>query len=408
MTIQETIESAMRGLRTNGMRSALTVSGIIIGVAAVIVLVALGNGMKAGFDSEFGRLANQITVTTAKGSVPGGGVARPLTDQDVEALNHAGPGADIDSVTPSMLGSVVLTEGQHVERAGMIGSSYNYLTILNRSIENGRWFTPSEVRGDDREAVLGEGAIALLWGHDANLDQVVGSRIRVNHTTFTVIGVLLPDGQNDNTVIVPFGTSRAYLVGNQADNVNQIIVKSTSADRVDQASNSIISLLDRRHFIRTPADQDFTVHSYTHLLTDRTQFITFLTLFIVMIAAISLFVGGIGVANIMLVSVTERTREIGIRKAVGAPKRAIMRQFLMEAVVLTTFGGMIGVVIGVGLTLGAAALIPHIPTTVSPPVFTIAPVVIAFAVSVLVGIVAGSYPANRAARLHPIEALRFE
>jgi putative ABC transport system permease protein len=408
MNIRETLLAALRSLRSNGLRSLLTTVGIILGVAAVIILVALGNGMKAGFDAQFSKLANQITVSPATGAVPGGGTARNLTDEDVRALQNPSQAPDIATVTPVMTGSVTLTQGQAQERASMIGSTENYLDILDRTVEAGSWLNQSQEQGDEKVAVLGEQAVGLLWGQSAGIDQAIGSELRINNTTFRVVGVLTPDGQNDNVVLVPFGAARAYLVGNNNGEVNQIIVKSTSADTVNQATAELTTILDKQHYIKNPTDQDFTVHSFTNLLTQRTQFITFLTLFITAIAAISLIVGGIGVANIMLVAVTERTREIGIRKAIGAPRRAILYQFLTEAIMLTGLGGVVGVLIGIGVTLGGAVVVPKLVPSFPTPELTAAPVLIAFIVSLIIGLVAGGYPANRAARMRPIEALRFE
>ena len=408
MNLGETVLAALRSLRSNGLRSALTTVGIIIGVAAVIILVALGTGMKAGFDAQFSRLANQITITPATGAVPGGGVARNLTDADVKALENHEQAPDIASVTPSMTGSVSLTAGQAVEKASLIGATENYLDIVDRTIAVGAWFTPAQEAGDEKVAVLGEQAIGLLWGPTANLDQVVGSSLRIDSTTFTVVGALVPDGQNDNVVMVPFGAARAYLVGREAGEVNQMIVKSTSADTVNRATDELTTILDRQHYIKTQADRDYNVHDFANLLTQRTQFITFLTIFITAIAAISLIVGGIGVANIMLVSVTERTREIGIRKAIGATRRAVLKQFLSEAVMLTGLGGLIGVIIGVGFALIGAIIMPKLVSSFPSPVLTAPPVLISFAVSLVIGLLAGGYPAYRAATLRPIEALRYE
>src|SRR5882757_6022028 len=401
MNLSETILAALRSLRSNGLRSALTTVGIIIGVAAVIILVALGTGMKAGFDAQFSRLANQITITPATGAVPGGGVARNLTDADVKALGNHEHASDIASVTPSMTGSVSLTAGQAVEKASLVGATENYLDIVDRTIAVGAWFAPAQEAGDEQ-------AIGLLWGPTANLDQVVGSSLRIDSTTFTVVGALVPDGQNDNVVMVPFGAARAYLVGREAGEVNQMIVKSTSADTVNRATDELTTILDKQHYIKTQADRDYNVRDFASLLTQRTQFIAFLTIFITAIAAISLIVGGIGVANIMLVSVTERTREIGIRKAIGATRRAVLKQFLSEAVMLTGLGGLIGVIIGIGFSLIGAIIMPKLVSSFPSPILTVPPVVISFAVSLVIGLLAGGYPAYRAATLRPIEALRYE
>ena len=408
MNFGETLLGALRSLRSNRLRSVLTTFGIIIGVAAVIVLVALGNGMKAGFDAQFSALANQVTVTQATGAVPGGGEARNLTDADVTALRNTQLAPDIASVTPSVTGTVTLTAGQTQERASLTGATENYLDISDRSIAAGSWFSTSQEDGNQKVAVLGEQAVGLLYGPTANLDQVVGSDLRINNTTFTVAGVLTPDGQNDNVVMTTLGAARGYLVGNDNGKIDQIIIKSTSADTVNQATNEATAILDKQHDIRTPVDRDYNVHSFTSLLTQRSQFIEFLTIFTTAVAAISLVVGGIGVANIMLVAVTERTREIGIRKAIGARRMAILKQFLVEAVLLTGLGGLVGVIVGVSVTEAAGLVLPSLVPSFPTPVLTAAPVLIAFVVSLAIGLVAGGYPANRAAGLRPIEALRFE
>ena len=408
MNLGETLLAALRSLRSNRLRSVLTTFGIIIGVAAVIVLVALGNGMKAGFDAQFSALANQITVTQATGAVPGGGEARNLTDADVKALSNTQLAPDIASVTPSVTGTVTLTAGQTQERASLVGTTSDYLNISDRSIAAGSWFSTAQDQGNQKVAVLGEQAVGLLYGPTANLDQVVGSTVRINNTSFTVEGVLTPDGQNDNVVMTTLGAARGYLVGNNNGQVDQITIKSTSADTVNQATDEATTILDKQHDIRTAVDRDYNVHSNTNLLTQRSQFIDFLTIFTTAVAAISLVVGGIGVANIMLVAVTERTREIGIRKAIGARRMVILKQFLVEAVLLTGLGGLVGVVIGVGVTEAAGLVLPSLVPAFPTPVLTTAPVVIAFAVSLAIGLLAGGYPANRAAGLRPIEALRFE
>jgi len=303
MNLRETVVIALRSLRGNRLRSLLTTLGIIIGVAAVIILVALGNGVKAGFDAQFSKLANQITITPATGAVPGGGEARNLTDQDVGALQDKQQAPDIVSVTPSMTGSVSLTAGQATEKAQLLGVTFNYLDISDRTIAMGNWFSEADINANVKDVVVGQQAILYLYGPTANLGDVLGKQIRLNHTTFKVVGVLDTDGQYDNVVMVPFGTARAYLVGN-ANKVNQIIVKSTSAATVNIAQDQASKILDVRHYIRTPTDRDYNLRAFQSLIDQRSQTITFLTLFTAAVAAISLIVGGIGVANIMLVSVT--------------------------------------------------------------------------------------------------------
>ena len=407
MTLHESFVAALRSLHGNRLRSLLTTLGIIIGIAAVIILVALGNGVKAGFDAQFSRLANQITISKANGSVPSGGEARNLTDQDVAALQDRVQAPDIASVTPSMTGSVAVTAGQKNEKASLVGATFNYLDLSARTIAVGNWFSPAEVAGNTKLVVLGQQAISYLWGPTTNLGDVLGKTIRLNRTSFRVIGVLDTDGQNDNVAIVPFGAARAYLVGN-ANQVSQIIVKSSSAATVATATGQLTKILDDRHYIKAPTDRDYNVRAFQNLLQRRTEFITFLTVFTAAVAAISLVVGGIGVANIMLVAVTERTREIGIRKAIGAPRRAILKQFLIEAVVLTGLGGLLGVAIGVCTAIGGGLILPMFVDSFPPPIVTAAPVLLAFMVSLVIGLVAGVYPAHRAASLLPINALRFE
>jgi ABC-type antimicrobial peptide transport system permease subunit len=410
----EALRAAVHSLVTNRLRSFLTTAGIIIGIAAVIVLVALGNGMKTHFNEQFSRLANQITITSVEGTSSGGTVARDLTDQDVATLRDPSLAPDVASVSPSVTGNVTLSADQNSDRASLVGATDNYLELVDRKIVAGSWLTAKRGSASERQAVLGPQAVALLWGPTANPQDVIGAPVRIDRTTFKVVGVLETNGQNDNVVITPFDTARTYLVGNVGGKVDQIMIKSTSVDTIDRASSQIVQILDFRHRIKSVGDRDYNVLTFTTLLAKSTQFINFLTMFIVAIAAISLLVGGIGVANIMLISVTERTREIGIRKAVGATRRAILRQFLSEAVMLTGLGGVVGVALGIGLTLAGGFVLPPAgspdasDTNFPAPILSASSVVIAFAVSLVIGVLAGGYPAYRAARMRPIDALRFE
>ncbi|HTK64417.1 MAG TPA: ABC transporter permease [Pseudonocardia sp.] len=408
MNLREAFEVAVRSLRSNRLRSLLTTLGIIIGVAAVILLVALGKGMQKGVDEQFGRLANQITLSKANGTVPGGGTAKDLKDDDVTALQNRSLAPDIQSVTPQTQGSTLLTYQGQQERASVVGTTANYLRITDRSIAVGEFFNRTQERGNAKVAVLGQEAVGFLFGPNAQLADVVGQEVRVAHSTFRIIGVLAQDEQQDNVVIMPIGASRAYLLGGGSDNVDQIVVKATSPDAVGAATAQLTKILDDRHKIKDPKKRDYNVRAQQNLLNRRTEFVNFLTLFTAAVAAISLIVGGIGVANIMLVAVTERTREIGIRKAIGAPRSAIMKQFLTEAVVLSGLGGLAGVAVGIGLATAGGPLLHKVSSEFPQPVLTVPPILISFGVSLLIGLLAGGYPANRAARLRPIEALRFE
>jgi ABC-type antimicrobial peptide transport system permease subunit len=413
--MREALVAALFSLTTNKLRSLLTTIGIVVGVAAVILLVAMGDGMKANFDVEFGKFANQITVTQAKSATPSGQASRNLTDRDVKALGDTEQAPDIAAISPAIVGDVPLSEGQNKDKATLVGASGNYLDLLNRHLVAGQWFSAAQLASGARATVIGQASLDQLWGPDTTPQQVLGSQIRIGHSLFTVQGVLATDGQNDRTAIVPFAAARSHLVGDRGGKVDLIIIKSTSPATVEQATSEVFDVLDRQHNIHSSADRDFKAQNYTELLRKEAQYINFLTIFIVAVAAISLFVGGIGVANIMLVAVTERTREIGIRKAIGAKTSAILRQFLSEAVILTGLGGLVGILLGLGITQLAIVVLPHFgaggpdsDSNIPIPVMSAEPVFIAFLVSLVIGVVAGVYPANRAARLRPIDALRFE
>jgi putative ABC transport system permease protein len=406
VNLEETFRIALRGLRVNRLRSALTTLGIIIGVSSVIVLVALGNGLQNGFNSSFGALGTQVLVSKSSGAVPGGGAARDLTDGDVAALRNPRQAPDIASVTPVVTGTAVLQASNAGQfRTSVAGSTAQYLDVQNRSMVAGSFYSEEQVRANARVVVLGPNPVVNLFGGDAVA--ALGKQIRIAHASFQVIGVVKGDGQQDDIVLMPLGAARSYLLGG-TDQVNQIILKAGSVDQVPAAVDEATTILSTQHRIRDPAKRDFEVTALQNLLDQANQFLTFLTLFTVAVAAISLIVGGIGVANIMLVAVTERTREIGIRKAIGAPRSAILKQFLIESCVLSGMGGLAGIIIGVGVTLAAAQILPAAVPNFPTPELSFGSIFLAFGISLLIGLIAGGYPANRAARLRPIEALRYE
>jgi putative ABC transport system permease protein len=407
VNLGEAIHMAFRGLRTNRLRTALTTLGIIIGVAAVIILVALGNGMQAGFDKAFSALANQITVSQSNGTIPGGGTARNLTDLDVIALRNTAQAPNILSVTPVTEGNSVLEVGPVKRRAEITGSTPDWLTVTARDLVVGSFFTNDQDRNSAKVVVLGVEAVTNLFGPTATADTVLNRPVRIDHATFRVIGVLKSDRQQDNVAVVPIGASRSFLLGGKKI-VTQIVVKSTSPATVSPAIDELTRILSTQHAIKDPTKQDFKIRALQNLLDQRSQFLTYLTLFTTAVAAISLIVGGIGVANIMLVAVTERTREIGIRKAVGANRSAILKQFLTEAVVLTTVGGLVGAIIGITVAIGGGTILGHYVPAFPQPIVSIGSVLLAMGISVLIGLVAGGYPAKRAAWLAPIDALRYE
>ncbi|MGZ8749811.1 MAG: ABC transporter permease [Pseudonocardia sp.] len=401
MNLLEALRIALRALRANRLRSVLTTTGIIIGVSAVIVLVALGNGIQAGFTEQFSALTNQIQIVPVEDDRS----AQPLTDADVEALGKRTLAPDITSVTPVVSGSALLQQqGQPGYRTGITGTTANYADVTDLELVTGTFFDEQQERTKAKVVILGTGPVTEMFGGDAGA--AIGERIRIGRTTFRVIGVAKPT-QQDDVAYLPLEAARSYVLGG-TDSVNSIIVTAASGATVPAALEQVNAILDDRHRITDTTERDFDARAQQDFIDQASQFLTFLTLFTTAIAGISLVVGGIGVANIMLVSVTERTREIGIRKAIGATRRAILQQFLLESTVLAGLGGTLGVLVGLGLSFIGGLVLPRAVPDFPAPSVSPGSVVLALSISLLIGLVAGGYPANRAARLRPIEALRYQ
>lgn len=406
MNLWEAARIALQALRINRLRSALTMLGIIIGVAAVILLVAIGNGVQSSVNARVEPLANLITVLKSSGNVPGGGEPKELVDADVTALEKRGP--DIATVVPATSGQAVSETETTKSRSTIVGSTERYLEINNEDMASGSFFDAAQVRSAARVVVLGSTIATNLFHNDSKA--ALGRTIRVNHQTFKIIGVLQSIGEPvDSYAVMPLNSARRYVYGG-GDKIDQMIVQATRAAAVPAAVDEVINILSDRHRIKDPTKRDFEVQSLQGRLETFNQILGILTLFTASVAAISLVVGSIGVLNIMLVSVTERTREIGLRKAIGATRRVILQQFLIESTVLAGLGGLIGILIGVGLSVLSATIVPYLGSTFISfaPVVSIPSVVVSFGVSLAIGLIAGGYPSYRAARLRPIEALRYQ
>jgi putative ABC transport system permease protein len=408
VNLREAVRIALRGLRANRLRSVLTMLGIIIGISSVILLVAIGNGVQSSVNEKIQPLANLITIVPSVGNVPGGTAPKDLIDADVTALRDPGLSRDIAAVIPAITGKALTETSAFRFRATVVGSTDRWLELNNMDMAAGSFFDEAQVRSTSRVVVLGPSVASYLFGTDPAA--ALSHTVRINHQTFRVIGVMQSVGEpGDSNAVVPLNTARRYIFGG-GDKVNEIIVQATQAAAVPAAQDEVIRILSERHRIKDFANRDFEVQSLRSRLDTFNQILRILTLFTAAVAAISLFVGAIGVLNIMLVSVTERTREIGIRKAIGATRRAILEQFLIESLVLAGLGGVVGVLVGVGLSVLGAAVAPAFgpPLATFAPAVTIPSVAVSFAISLAIGLIAGGYPANRAARLRPIEALRFQ
>ncbi|MFZ4396438.1 MAG: ABC transporter permease [Kiritimatiellia bacterium] len=393
---------ALRELRRNVMRSFLTMLGIIIGVAAVIILVTLGGGATRQVTDQIAGLgSNLLMIAPGKHMGPGSSSgAAPFKVDDADALVREI--TSLVAVAPTVNGATTAIFGNQNWNTQITASSEQYLQVSNRKIRNGRAFTASDVRAGTAVCVIGETVRGKLFGKQ----DPTGSRIRLNKLSCEVIGLLEPKGQSmmgqdqDDVVILPLRTYQRRVSGNT--DVSMIQVSVRDGVPTEKAKQEIARLLRTRRHLSAGQEDNFDVMDLKEISTMLSGTTRILTALLGAVAAVSLLVGGIGIMNIMLVSVTERTREIGTRLAIGALEHEVLLQFLVEAVVLSSFGGVIGIVLALGASIALADIL-KIPFVFNAPI-----VLVAFLFSAAVGVVFGFFPARKAARLDPIEALRHE
>ena len=409
MSLGQAFLEALESLSGNKLRSGLTVLGIVIGVAAVIAMLAVGRGAEASITGSISGIGTNL-LFVFRGD-PGDNIRnpKPLTTEDAAALRDQFAAPSIAAVAPALQGDVTVSFGGEQTLPQLFGVTPEYFQVRNLKVTEGEMITEAHILGRSSVVLLGPEVAENLFGH---ADGITGETVRIEGQPFRVIGVLESKGggafgSEDNQVLVPFTTAQTRLIRRSTSNrVDIIFVQAVSGDLVPQATEEIAQILRTRH--RTPVgEDDFTIFSQQDLLTTFQSITGILTIFLGGIAGISLLVGGIGIMNIMLVSVTERTREIGLRKALGARRRDILIQFLTESSLLSLIGGIIGILLGWLISFGVGQIAAASGTAFTPVVGLDA-VALATIFSAIVGLFFGIYPANRAAGLEPVEALRYE
>jgi putative ABC transport system permease protein len=398
---------AWHAMGANRLRTFLTMLGMVIGVGAVVLMMAVGQGAQYAVSQSINAMGSNLFIVlsgsqTSGGARTGGGNAATLTIKDADAI----PELDgVKGVAPVTMGNAQIIFGSNNWSTSIIGTTPAYMEVRSWDLVDGYAFSESDIRSATRVALIGKTVVQNIFG---DIDPL-GKTIRIKQTPFVVLGVLESKGQSldgrdqDDAIIVPLTTAQRKLFGSQTPgSVRMIMVQANSPEAMPMVENGLNSLLRQRHNIRQGADSDFTVRNLTALANSAAETTRIMSMLLGAIASVSLLVGGIGIMNIMLVSVTERTREIGIRMAIGARERDILLQFLLEAIVISIVGCLIGLFIGIGGAVLANKL------TQAAVVISGQSVLLAFSVAASVGVFFGFYPARKAARLNPIEALRHQ
>ncbi len=406
MKLKDLFNETTAALLGNKVRSGLTVLGIVIGIASVIAMISIGNGASSSIQANIQSLGSNLLIVTpaaarviGSGPSAGRGSAQSLTVADATAI--ASQVANVVGVASEVSTREQVVAGANNTNTTIDGTDPSYTSVRNLTIANGSFFTDAEASSLAQVAVLGPTTASDLFG----TADPVGQTITIQGVAFTVIGVAAAKGGTgfnnvDDRIYIPLRDAQVFMTGNQY--VNDINIEAASAGAMQQVQNDATALLLQRHNISNPANADFSIINQADILSTASSITGTLTILLASVAGISLLVGGIGIMNMMLTTVTERTREIGLRKAIGAKKKDIHMQFLMESILLTFVGGVIGIVLGCAIALIISAI------GVMHAAISVFSIVLAFGVCALIGIIFGYYPARRAANLNPIEALRYE
>lgn len=408
MSLAQVFWEALESLSANKVRSALTILGIVIGVAAVVAMLAIGQGAQDSITGSINNIGTNVLFVFPGNQETEVRHSRPLTVKDASALNDPLAAPSVQAIAPVVNAQAQVAGGGEKRGVSISGVVPAHQQVRNETLMEGEFINDTHLNGRASVAVIGPDTARALFGRETGL---LGETVRINGQPFRIVGVLASKGggsmgNQDDRILIPLTTAQSRLVPERNGNVDTIFIQAVSADAVNQASEEIAQILRTRHRTKIGED-DFTIFSQQDFLSMATTITGVLTIFLGGIAGISLLVGGIGIMNIMLVSVTERTREIGLRKALGARRRDILVQFLAESSLLSLLGGFLGILLGWMLSLLVGRIASASETPLNPAVGMNA-ILLSTLFSTAVGLFFGIYPANRAAGLEPVEALRYE